>query len=98
MTLKCSLLTLLKIHRPDCEPCKALEKGGIEMRERLEELNSEPYGIFAEVSYRTVRIESRSNHGEPIRFTAAEREERAVMARSGGTSTTSTLGDGPKGF
>ena len=42
MTLKCYLLTLLKIHRPDCEPCKALEKGGIEMRERLEELNSEP--------------------------------------------------------
>jgi hypothetical protein len=49
MTLKCYLLTLLKIHRPDCEPCKALEKGGIEMRERLEELNSEPAGIFGEV-------------------------------------------------
>ena len=49
MTLKCSLLTLLRIHRPDCEDCKALEKGGIEMRERLEELNSEPDRIFAEV-------------------------------------------------
>ena len=49
MTLQCYLLTLLKIHRSDCERCMALEKGGIEMRERLEELNSEPSGIFAEV-------------------------------------------------
>jgi hypothetical protein len=37
--LRCYLLSLLRIHRPDCEHCKALEKCGIEMRERLAELN-----------------------------------------------------------
>ena len=42
MTLKCYLLSLLRIHRLDCERCKANEKGGVEMRERLDELNSEP--------------------------------------------------------
>jgi hypothetical protein len=35
--LKCYLLTLLKIHRPECERC-AREKRGFEMRKRLEEL------------------------------------------------------------
>jgi hypothetical protein len=37
--LRCYLLSLLRIHRPDCEHCKAREKCGLEMRERLEELN-----------------------------------------------------------
>jgi hypothetical protein len=36
--LRCYLLSLLRIHRRDCEHCKAREKCGIEMRERLEEL------------------------------------------------------------
>ena len=39
MKLRCYLLSLLRIHRPDCEHCKAREKCGVEMRERLEELN-----------------------------------------------------------
>jgi hypothetical protein len=37
--LRCYLLSFLRIHRPDCEHCKAREKCGVEMRERLEELN-----------------------------------------------------------
>jgi hypothetical protein len=37
--LRCYLLSLLRIHRPDCEHCKALEKCGLQMRERLAELN-----------------------------------------------------------
>jgi hypothetical protein len=37
--LRCYLLSLLRIHRLDCEHCKAREKCGIEMRERLAELN-----------------------------------------------------------
>jgi hypothetical protein len=37
--LRCYLLSLLRIHRPDCEPCKAREKCGVEMRKRLQELN-----------------------------------------------------------
>jgi hypothetical protein len=37
--LRCYLLSLLRIHRPDCELCKAREKCGFQMRERLEELN-----------------------------------------------------------
>jgi len=43
--LRCYLLSLLRIHRPDCEHCKAREKCGLEMRERLDELNwrTQPY-------------------------------------------------------
>ena len=40
MKFRCYLSSLLRIHRPDCEHCKAREKCGIEMRERLAELNS----------------------------------------------------------
>jgi len=36
---KCYLLSLLRIHHPDCELCNAREKYGEEMRKRLEELN-----------------------------------------------------------
>jgi len=36
---KCYVLSLLRIHHPDCEHCKAREKYGVEMRKRLEELN-----------------------------------------------------------
>jgi len=44
---RCYLLSLLRIHRPDCEHCKAREKCGVEMRERLEELNgrTQPYSL-----------------------------------------------------
>ena len=47
MKLRCYLLSLLRIHRPDCEHCKAREKCGVEMRERLEELNgrTQPYSL-----------------------------------------------------
>lgn len=41
MKFRCYLSSLLRIHRPDCEHCKAREKCGIEMRERLAELNSQ---------------------------------------------------------
>jgi len=37
--LRCYLLSLLRIHRPDCELCSAREKYGVEMQKRLEELN-----------------------------------------------------------
>ena len=40
MKLRCYLLSVLRIHRLDCEHCKDREKCGIEMRERLAELNS----------------------------------------------------------
>jgi hypothetical protein len=35
----CYLLTLLRIHSPDCEHCNAHETCWGEIRERLEELN-----------------------------------------------------------
>jgi hypothetical protein len=37
--LRCYLLSLLRIHPPDCERCNARETCGDEMRRRLEELN-----------------------------------------------------------
>ena len=39
MTLRCYLSSLLRIHHPDCKDCKAREQCGVQMRERLEELN-----------------------------------------------------------
>ncbi len=36
---KCYLLSLLKLHSPDCECSNARETSGVEMRKRLEELN-----------------------------------------------------------
>ena len=39
MNLRCYLLSLLRIHRPDCELCNAREKYGVEMQKRLEELS-----------------------------------------------------------
>ena len=36
---KCHLLSLLKLHSPDCECRNARETTGEEMRKRLEELN-----------------------------------------------------------
>jgi collagenase-like PrtC family protease len=42
---RCYLLSLLRIHHPNCEVCSAREKYGVEMRKRLEELNwrTQPY-------------------------------------------------------
>jgi hypothetical protein len=39
VNLKCYLLSLLKLHSPDCELCNEGETSGEEMRRRLEELN-----------------------------------------------------------
>ena len=39
MKLKCYLLSLLRIHRPDCEHCNPRKTCGDELRNRLEELN-----------------------------------------------------------
>jgi hypothetical protein len=36
---KCYLLSLVKLHSPDCECSNARETSGVEMRKRLEELN-----------------------------------------------------------
>jgi hypothetical protein len=43
--LRCYLLSLLRIHHPDCEHCNVRETCGHEMRKRLEELNwrTQPY-------------------------------------------------------
>ena len=45
MKLRCYLLSLLRIHRSDCEHCNVRETCGYEMRKRLEELNwrTQPY-------------------------------------------------------
>ena len=39
LSWKCYLLSLLRIHHSDCQPCNAREKYGEEMRKRLEELS-----------------------------------------------------------
>jgi hypothetical protein len=39
MNLRCSLLSLLRIHRLDCQRCMVSETCGEQLRKRLEELN-----------------------------------------------------------
>jgi collagenase-like PrtC family protease len=39
VNLRCYLLSLLRIHSPNCEVCSARERYGVEMRRRLEEMN-----------------------------------------------------------
>ena len=39
MNLRCRLLSLLRVHSPNCEVCNTREVDGHEMRKRLEELN-----------------------------------------------------------
>ena len=58
MSLRCYLLSLLKLHRPDCVRCKVLEKCGLEMRERLEELNwrSQSYSLHRELHGEFVEV------------------------------------------
>ena len=72
MKLRCYLLSLLRIHRPDCELCKALETCGDEMRKRLEELNwrSQPRSLKNE------------DHGEAVRVSDSEPEVVASSAIS----------------
>lgn len=55
MKLRCYLLSFLRIHHPDCEHCKAREKCGLQMRERLEELK-----------WRT-ELPNIEDHGEAVR-------------------------------
>jgi len=47
VNLRCSLLSVLRIHHLDCELCIAREKYGVEMRKRLEELNwrTQPHSL-----------------------------------------------------
>jgi hypothetical protein len=56
--LRCYLSSLLRIHRPDCEHCKAREKCGLEMRRRLEELNwgTQPHSLDNEEHGEAVRV------------------------------------------
>ena len=58
MKLRCYLSSLLRIHRPDCEHCTAREKCGLEMRERLEELNwrTQPNWLLEEVHGEVVEV------------------------------------------
>lgn len=68
MKLRCYLWSLLRIHRPDCERCKAREKCGIEMRERLEELNWRPQP----------NLLNDEDHGEAVK--AFDSEPRELVA------------------
>jgi hypothetical protein len=52
----CHLLSLLRIHNPDCKHCAAHLTCGIELRKRLQELNAQTPSL---VSDRIVRLELR---------------------------------------
>ena len=72
MNLRCYLLSLLRIHRPDCGLCKARETCGDEMRKRLEELSgrTQPRSLNNE------------DHGEAVKVFDSKPEVVASSAMS----------------
>ena len=54
----CSLLSILRIHSPDCEHCNAHEMRWGEMRNRLEELSwrTQPYSLHSGNQGKVVEI------------------------------------------
>ena len=77
----CSLLFLLRIHRPDCEHCHVRETCGYETRKRLEELNwrTQPYSLNNVGHGEVARVvDSKPNEviNLPIFVGAAGEEER----------------------
>jgi hypothetical protein len=68
VNLRCYLLSLLRFHRPNCEACQAREEYGVEMRQRLEELN-----------WRTLPdAHAKGDHGRVVEF---DSEPGAVMCK-----------------
>ena len=65
MKLRCYLLSLLRIHHPDCEHCHLCETCGDETRKRLEELNwrTQPYSL------------NNVGHGEVVRVVDSQPSE-----------------------
>jgi len=61
VNLRCYVLRLLRIHRPDCENCQAREKCGVEMRKRLEELNwrTQPHPLNSGTHGKTMEADSK---------------------------------------
>lgn len=59
----CYLLSLLRIHSPDCEYCNARETRGDEIRKRLEELSwrTQPRSLTLAPKSRAVRRTKRRN-------------------------------------
>jgi hypothetical protein len=53
---RCRLLSLLRIHHPDCDLCNTRETNGEEMRKRLEELNCRTHP----------HSPNNGNHGEAV--------------------------------
>jgi hypothetical protein len=81
--LRCRLLSLLRIHRPDCQRC-AREKAGDEMRKRLEDLNwrTQPHsnndvhgGVIEVIDSKLGEVLS-----PPISGGGARREEEGFLA------------------
>lgn len=79
MKLRCYLLSLLRIHPLSCEHCKASERSGLEMRERLKELNRQPNSLNQEIHREIVEgSDSKPSEGlasAPI--SSAKREKKA---------------------
>lgn len=81
MKLRCYLLSFLRIHPLNCEHCKAHESFGLEMRERLEELNrrTQPNSLKTE-THRDVAEAFNSKPsgvGASAPISSTEREKKA---------------------
>jgi hypothetical protein len=76
--LRCYLLSLLRIHHPDCEHCNVRETCGHEMRKRLEELNwrRQPTVLKKEVHGDVVEV-SDSAPGEVLASPPAQQAKKA---------------------
>ena len=81
MKLRCRLLSILRIHRPDCEVCNTREGHGVEMRKRLEELNwrTQAHSLNGR-GYEGVVGEFDSKPGEVVRTTISLEQKRKKIA------------------
>ena len=79
MKLRCYLLSLLRIHHPDCEHCNVRETRGHEMRKRLEELNwrRQPTVLKKEVHGDAVEVSNSALPGEVLASPQAQHAKKA---------------------
>ena len=79
MKLRCYLLSLLRIHHPDCKHCNLRETCGEAMRKRLEELNwrTQPNFFKNEVHGEVVEVFD----SEPGEFEASPQISLAEQAK-----------------
>ncbi len=86
LNLRCCLLSLLRIHRPDCGHYHARETSGAEMRKRLEELPCRDVGSFVEQAQRAVAREVKLPSGYYVEWSGQYENQLSAPPLDAGDS------------